>query len=330
MSRYFSGITPSSAKGLHLGNYLGAVQQHVALQGQGETIYFIANLHSLNTVYDPALVASNTLNTYIDWLALGLDPAKSIIFVQSDIPAIPQLQTILNNCVTLAEMKRMHAFKDKLAENADTDTISMGLFNYPILMSADILAFEPDFVPVGEDQAQHLEICREMARTFNNRYGDILKIPELKLHKTTARVLGNDGERKMGKSLGNDLTIFAEEKEVRQQIFATITDRNRIHPTDPGDPDKNVIFSWMRMLDFDREKQADYEARYRAGTVGDVEVKKVFYEHFLDYFKTHRARRTELEKDEASIRQIMAQAAAQANQIAEEVLAKVRTAVGVE
>lgn len=329
MSRYFSGINPSSAKGLHLGNYLGAVQQHVALQGQGKTIYFIANLHSLNTVHDPALVASNTLNTYIDWLALGLDTEQSIFFVESDIPAIPQLQAVLNNCVTLAEMKRMHAYKDKLGVDADIDTINMGLFNYPILMAADILAFEPDFVPVGEDQQQHVEICREIARTFNLRYGDILVIPELRLHKETARVLGNDGERKMSKSLGNDIPIFAEEKVVRQQIFATITDRNRIHPTDPGDPDKNVIFSWMRMLDFDGGKQADYEARYRAGTVGDVEIKKDFYEHFLTYFKAHRHKRAELEKDEPAIREMMSAGAAQANAIAEGVLARVRQAIGV-
>ncbi len=328
--RYVSGLNPSSAKGLHLGNYLGAVKQHVEFQDQGEGFFFIANLHALNSIFDRATFDTNTHNTYLDFLALGLDPAKCTFYIESDIPAIPYLQTILNNCVTVGEMKRMHAYKDKLQGDTDPDTINMGLFNYPILMAADILVFNPDSVPVGKDQQQHVEICREMAKTFNNRYGKTFKEPEAYIKKEAAAVLGTDGERKMSKTLGNDITIFADEKVIYKQVMGTITDRNRIHPTDPGDPAKNVLFSYMRFLNFDAAKLADYEAKYRAGTIGDVQIKKDFYEHFLNYFAAQRQKRAELVANPDYVTKVRAEAAAQANAIANQMLERVKLAVGIK
>jgi tryptophanyl-tRNA synthetase len=328
--RFLSGINPSSSKGLHLGNYLGAVQQHVAFQAQGECYYFIADLHSLNSIFDPREVADNTFNTYLDFLALGLDPDKCVFYIESDIPAIPQIQTILNNCVTVSEMNRMHAYKDKLAKGADAEAINMGLFNYPVLMAADILAFRADAVPVGRDQQQHVEICREMAHTFNLRYGDVLKEPEVLIKADVAAVIGTDGERKMSKSLGNDITIFADEQTIRQQIFATVTDRNRVHPTDPGDPDKNVLFSYMKFLGYDETKRRDYEDRYRRGAVGDVEIKKEFFAHYLAYFADQRAKRAELAARPDDIRAMMQANAVKANAVADQTLADVRRAVGLD
>jgi tryptophanyl-tRNA synthetase len=197
--RILSGINPSSAKGLHLGNYFGAVKSHVEFQNEGDCFIFIANVHSLNSIFDGKEVAANTENIFIQYLAFGIDPEKTTFYVESDIPEINYLQSILNNTVTVAELKRMHGYKDKLAKNVSQDAINMGLFCYPVLMAADILIFKPDIIPVGEDQAQHVEITREMANTFNNRYGKILKVPELSIKKEAARVKGTDGERKMSK-----------------------------------------------------------------------------------------------------------------------------------
>lgn len=328
--RILSGITPSSSKGLHIGNYFGAVRSHVEFQDKGECFYFIADYHALNTVFNRDEFARNVYETYLDYLALGIDLEKTTFFVESHVPAIFELTEILNNVVSMGQMQRMHAYKDKLADaDADIGSINMGLFNYPILMAADILAFAPDIIPVGEDQAQHVEIARDIAGSFNHRYGEVLKVPELFIKKEVARVPGTDGVRKMGKSLGNDITIFAEEELIRKQIMAIVTDPARIHPTDPGDPAKNVTFLYMKLLDFDAAKVAEYEERYRAGSVGDVELKQELYKHFLEYFSTFRAKRAELAaKPRAEIIGLMRDNAAKANVVASEVMGRVREAIG--
>lgn len=328
MKRILSGINPSSTKGLHLGNYFGMVRPAVDFQNDGECFYFVANVHSLNTVFDPTEVKNNTLNIYTEFLAFGVDPDKTVFYVESDIPAITYLQTILNNTVTVAELQRMHAYKDKLQEDVSPDALGMGLFSYPVLMAADILAFDADVIPVGEDQAQHVEICREMARTFNNRYGAILKIPELYIKKDVARVKGIDGQRKMSKSLGNDIPIFAREEEIKKQIMSIKTDPARIHPTDPGDPAKNVAFDYLGLLEYGKDKLFEMEERYRKGTVGDVEIKKILYEVFLEYFKDMRAKKVELSKNQDYILELRKKGAEKANKIAEQTLQKVKEVVG--
>ncbi len=333
--RILSGITPSSEKGLHLGNFLGAVTPHLEFQGQGECFYFIANLHALNNVFDPEQVQNNTLNIFIEYLAFGLDPQKTTFYIQSDIPAIPYLQTILNNAVTVAELQRMHAYKDKLQNDVSQDAINFGLFSYPVLMSADILLFKPDIIPVGEDQTQHVEICRDIARSFNTRYGNVLKVPELYVKKDVARVPGIDGKRKMSKSLGNDIPIFADEQIVKKQIMAITTDPARIHPTDPGNPEKNVAFSFMRLLEYNTIKSdtmptlEDMEERYRSGTIGDVEIKKTLFTVFMERFSEIRKKKEELKHNMDYIIELRKKGAIRANEIAEKTIEEVKAAVGV-
>ncbi|MDP4010879.1 MAG: tryptophan--tRNA ligase, partial [Candidatus Roizmanbacteria bacterium] len=270
MKRILSGITPSSTKGLHLGNYLGMVKPAIEFQKESQCFYFVANLHGLNNVFIPEEIYRNTMNIFVEYLAFGVDPEKTTFFVESDIPGIPYLQTILNNAVTVSELKRMHGYKDKLQNDIAQDQIGMGLFSYPVLMAADILLFKPDVIPVGEDQSQHVEIAREIARTFNNRYGDILKIPELSVQKNVARVPGIYGDRKMSKSLGNDIPIFGTEQEIKKQIMSIKTDPARIHPTDPGNPDKNLAFTYFDLLKYEANKLEEMKEKYRKGKIGDV------------------------------------------------------------
>lgn len=328
--RPLSGINPSSAKGLHLGNYFGAVKPHVEFQDKGDCFYFVANVHSLNSVFSKKEVEQNTENVFIEYLAFGIDPEKTTFFVESDIPSIMYLQTILNNVVSVAELMRMHAYKDKMQNDVSQDSINVGLFSYPMLMAADILAFRPDVVPVGEDQTQHIEICRDIARAFNSRYGDVLVVPELYIKKESAKVIGIDGERKMSKSLGNDIPVFAEEKELKKQINRITTDPNRIHPNDPGDPAKNVAFSYLELLEYDVNKLNDMKERYKKGTIGDVEIKEQLYNSFMDYFKPMRDKKKELLNNLDYIRQLRLNGAQKANKVAEETLAKVKKAIGFE
>ena len=328
--RILSGINPSSSKGLHIGNYFGAVKRFVELQDKGECFFFVANLHSLNTIFQGKEVSENTDNVFAEYLALGIDPEKSVFFVESDLAEITYLQTILNNVVTVAELKRMHGYKDKLAKDIDQDAISAGLFEYPVLMAADILLFSPDVVPVGDDQTQHVEIAREIARTFNNRYGDILKIPQVSVEKQTSRVMGTDGKRKMSKSLGNDISIFADEKTVKKQIRGIVTDPARIKPTDPGDPEKNICFTYLRLFNHHPETQIlELEDRYRKGTVGDVEIKNMVEEAFFFVFAPYRAKKAELIQNTGVLNNLRKLGAEKAVATAKTKIAEVRAACGV-
>lgn len=327
--RILSGINPSSNKGLHIGNYFGMVKRFVELQTEGECLFLVANLHSLNTVYTPDEIRNNTSAIFLQYLALGIDPQKSIFFVESDVPEIPYLQTILNNVVTVAELKRMHGYKDKLAHEVSPDEISAGLFEYPVLMAADILLFDVDLVPVGEDQKQHVEITREIARTFNNRFGNVLTVPEVKIQKETARILGTDGQRKMSKSLGNDLPIFGNEKELYTHIMRITTDPSRIRPTDPGDPAKNVCFSYLQLLDFDPQQLEELREQYREGKIGDVAIKEMLYEKFLHYFKPYRDTHVELAADAPKLSALRKAGSERAREIATKTISKVQRACGI-
>jgi len=328
-----SGINPSSSKGLHLGNYLGAVKQHVEMQYESfRAYYFIADYHALNTIFDPEQLRSNVFNTYLDYLAFGLEPTRDnvLFYIQSSIPEICELNIILNNLVSMSELNKMHAFKDKLEKGRKVESINHGLFNYPVLMAADILIFNAEIIPVGEDQVQHVEITRNIAKKFNNRYGTILTVPEVFVKKETGRILGTDGERKMSKSLGNYISVFSDESIIKEQIFSITTDQKRIHLSDPGDPKRNVIFSYMRFMNFDREKLAKFEEGYKNGTVGDVEIKKDFYSFYLDFFSQMRKRRKEYETRKDEINEMIQKNNQEARQIAKETIAKVRKAVGLD
>ena len=270
--RILSGITPSGDE-LHLGNYFGAIKPQIELQNQAnyETYYFIADLHALTTVKDSDQLERNITGVVLDFLSLGLDPQKSVFFRQSDVPQHSQLAIVLANYVSFGQMKRMHAFKDKLEKGVERDAINMGLFNYPILMAADILLYKPYGIPVGEDQRQHVEITRDIADAFNRTYhNDIFPLPLPLIRENVGKIIGTDGTRKMSKSLGNIISIFQDEKIIQKQISGCFTDPNHIHANDPGKIEGNPVFIYHDLVNQNLAEVADLKQRYQAGQVGDV------------------------------------------------------------
>lgn len=330
MNRVVSGITPSG-KGLHIGNYFGAVEPQVNLVSKvDEAFYFVADLHALTTIRDPKILEDNILNVVLDYLALGLDPEKVIFFRQSDVKAHSELAVILGNFVSMGQMKRMHAYKDKLAKGSEMEDINMGLFNYPILMAADILLYKPSGVPVGEDQRQHVELTRDIALNFNRAAGkDALVLPEPLIGKETGRIIGTDGQRKMGKSLGNTVTIFDDEETIRKQIFSVFTDPGRVRATDPGKIEGNMAFVYHDLINDNKEEVEDLKNRYKSGNVGDVEVKQKLFEAHLRKFAEARNKRKELENNLDMVKIILEKGAIKAASVAEQTLVEVKTAIGI-
>ena len=328
--RILSGITPSGSA-LHIGNYFGAVKPQIQLQNTiEETYYFVADLHALTTVQSREVLEQNIHNVVVDYLALGLDPNKCVFFRQSDVPQHSQLAIVLANYVTYGHMQRMHAFKDKLQKGADEGSINMGLFNYPILMAADILLYKPSGVPVGEDQRQHIEITRDMAEAFNKAYKkEVFPLPEPLISKETGKIMGTDGQRKMSKSLGNTIGIFDDEAVIKKQIMSAYTDPGRQKATDPGKIEGNTVFMYHDLLNENKEEVADLKSRYQAGTVGDVEVKEKLVAAHQKYFASARARRKELESDTEQVKNILAEGAAKAQKFAEETLREVYETIGI-
>jgi tryptophanyl-tRNA synthetase len=328
--RVLSGITPSGSE-LHIGNYFGAVKPHIELQNSdAETFYFVADLHALTTIKDRDQLEKNIYGVVLDYLALGLDPEKSVFFRQSDVPEHSELAVVLANYVSLGQMKRMHAFKDKLQKGADQESINMGLFNYPILMTADILLYKPDGVPVGEDQRQHVELARDIADSFNKTYGkEVLPLPEPLISKALGRIVGTDGERKMSKSLGNIISIFEDEAIIKQQIMRCFTDPTRIHPTDPGRVEGNPVFIYHDLVNQNLEEVAELKERYTKGTVGDVEVKQKLFDAHLKAFSSAREKRLRLENDMEEVKQILARGAHKARAAAAKTLEEVYTTIGI-
>jgi tryptophanyl-tRNA synthetase len=328
--RILSGITPSGSA-LHIGNYFGMVQPSIALQNDADytTYYFIADLHALTTIKDGAVLANNIRNVVLDYLALGLDPNKAVFFRQSMVPAHAELAVVLANYIGYGQMKRMHAFKDKLQQGQDVDSINMGLFNYPILMAADILLYKPYGVPVGEDQRQHIELARDIAEAFNKAHGqEVLPLPEPLISKATGKIVGTDGERKMSKSLGNIIGIFDDPAVVRKQIMASYTDPNRKKATDPGKVEGNPVFMYHDLINDNAEEVAELKERYLRGAVGDVEVKEKLFAAHQRLFAPARERRLALAADLAKVDEILQQGADKAQAFARQTLTEVYTIVG--
>ncbi len=328
MKRILSGITPSGSK-LHIGNYFGAVKPQIDFQDSDhQTLYFVSDLHALTTVKDKTILEDNIRNVILDYLALGIDPEKTIFFRQSDVSEHSELAIVLANYISFAQMQRMHAYKDKLSKGADVN-INMGLFNYPILMAADILLYQVDGVPVGEDQRQHIELARDIAENFNKVVKkDFFKKPEPIISKDLGKVIGTDGKRKMSKSLGNIIGIFDDEKVIKKQIMSCFTDPNRIKATDPGVVEGNPVFIFHDLLNQNKEEVADLKARYLKGTVGDVEVKEKLFNAHLEYFKEERALRKNLENDPELIKKILESGKNRAKEIAEKTIKEVYEIVG--
>lgn len=326
--RILSGITPSGSQ-LHIGNYFGAVAPQIALQDTHDTHYFVADLHALTTIHDRDQLEENVTGVVLDYLALGLDPDKCVFFRQSDVPEHSQLAVVLANYVSYGQMKRMHAFKDKLQVGTSVDSINMGLFNYPILMAADILLYKPYGVPVGEDQRQHIELTRDIADNFNKAYKtSVFPLPEPLISKEVGRIIGTDGERKMSKSLGNIIGIFDDETVIEKQIMRSYTDPTRLKASDPGRVEGNPVFLYHDLMNDDKKEVEDLKKRYKSGDIGDVEVKQKLVAAHKSKFGEARGRRKELEGDMVMVQQILAKGAKKARELASQTLQEVYRVIG--
>jgi tryptophanyl-tRNA synthetase len=318
--RVLSGIQPTGR--FHWGNYFGAIRQYIDLQHENDGYYFIANLHALTTVREPKTLRQNTLDAVIDLLALGLDPNKATIFVQSDVPEVSELTWLLMTGTPMGLLERCHAYKEKKARNVTADA---GLFTYPVLMAADILAYDSNIVPVGEDQTQHLEVTRDIARSFNHFFGETFVIPEAKTLERGAKVPGTDGE-KMSKSYNNTLAIFADPKGQRKEIMRIQTDSRPMEA--PKDPETDHLYQLYSLFaaDQDREAMADM---YRRGGFGYGDVKKALADEAEKHFADARSRRFEIAQKPDYVREILRDGAARARKKAQEVLRRAQVASGI-
>ncbi len=319
--RVLSGIQPTGR--FHWGNYFGAIRQYIDLQTEDEAYYFIANLHALTTVRDPALLKQLTLDAAVDLLALGLDPQKAILFVQSDVPEVSELCWLLMTDAPMGLLERCHAYKDKKAKGLAAEA---GLFTYPVLMSADILAYDADTVPVGEDQVQHIEVCRDLAQRFNSKFGETFVMPKAKLLDSSAKVPGLDGE-KMSKSYNNTLELFDDAKAQRKKIMRIPTDSR---PMDqPKDPADDVLYQLFSLVATDLQR-AEMEAQYRRGGFGYGEVKKALADAADAFLGPARERRAQWESRPDDVRDVLAGGAAKARKKAGAVLARAQVACGIK
>lgn len=317
--RVLSGIQPTGRP--HWGNYFGAIRQYIDLQNEEESYYFIANLHALTTVRDPSLLASYTLDAAIDLLALGLDPTRATLFVQSDVPEVSELCWILLTGAPMGLLERCHAYKDKKAKGLTADA---GLFNYPVLMAADILAYDADTVPVGDDQLQHIEVCRDLAGSFNHHFGQVFSMPKAKILDASAKVPGTDGE-KMSKSYNNTLEIFEDPQAQRKKIMRITTDSR---PMDqPKEPEGDHLFQLYSLVATPEERES-MAAKYRRGGFGYGEVKKALADAAERYFADARSRRQILAAQPEKTREILADGARRARKKAVQVLQRAQRACG--
>ena len=317
--RVLSGIQPTGR--FHWGNYFGAIQQYIDLQEEDESYYFIANLHALTTIRNHTELQQNTLDAALDLLALGLDPDRAILFVQSDVPEISELCWILMTGAPLGLLERCHAYKEKKAKNLAADA---GLFTYPVLMAADILAYDSDVVPVGEDQVQHIEVCRDLARSFNHQFGEVFVLPKAKILDSAAKVPGTDGE-KMSKSYGNTIEIFQTPKVMRKTIMRIKTDSRPME--DPKNPDEDHLYQLYSLFASDADRDA-MAAKYHAGGFGYGEVKKALADAAENYFSDAFQRRAELEAHPDRVREILGDGAQRARRKANSVLKRAQEASG--
>src|SRR3989339_994336 len=320
--RVLSGMQPSGKP--HLGNYLGAMKRHVALQEKYECLYFIANYHALTTVRDGKNLEEMTRELAADYLALGIDPKKTAFFKQSDVPEVTELTWILSTITPFGLLERAHAWKDALAKGKKNPTA--GLFQYPVLMAADILAYQSDFVPVGKDQKQHIEIARDIAQTFNSTYGDTLTLPADLIEEEVETIIGTDGVHKMSKSYGNTVEIFAPEEELRKQIMSMVTDPSSIKKDDPGNPDICNVFSLQKI--FNPSETKEIKQGCKNATLGCVDCKKKLLTAVLEELKKPREKRIELEKNLDYIDEVLKKGAKIARSSAAKTLDEVRKKVG--
>jgi tryptophanyl-tRNA synthetase len=318
--RILSGIQPSGA--LHLGNYFGMMRPAIELQEKGEAFYFIANYHSMTSLFDPAERRKNTLDVALDFLACGLDPKKSVFFKQSDVPEVTELTWLLSTVTPMGLLERGTSYKDKIAKGIAP---SHGLFAYPVLMAADILIYDSNVVPVGRDQKQHVEMTRDMAIKFNETYGQTFVIPEPLIREEVAVVPGTDGQ-KMSKSYGNTIEIFGEEKVLRKKVMSFLMDSRTPQEPKP-DAEKNLAIQLLKLVAAPAAAK-EWEDRLRAGGLGYGDLKKALFEQYWNYFAEPRKKRAELAANVDYVNGVLADGAHRARTKADEVLQRARKACG--
>lgn len=319
MKRILSGIKPTGKP--HIGNYFGMMRPAIEWQDKGEAFYFIADYHALTTVFDPVKLREYSRGVALDFLACGLDPAKAVLFRQSDVPAHTELAWLLSCQTPMPMLENAHAYKDHLAKEK---TVSHGLFAYPVLMAADILIYDSDIVPVGKDQKQHVEITRDLANKMNSIYGPIFKIPEASILPTVATIPGLDGQ-KMSKSYDNTIELFLEEKALKKKIMGIVTDSTPVEA--PKDPATSSIVALYRLF----APEADVtqmEMDFRAGGFGYGDFKKRLFGAVWEYFSAMRTKRAELAADSGYVDSVLKAGAERASSTANQVMERVRKAVG--
>ena len=295
----------------------------IELQEQGEAFYFIADWHSMTSLFAPEERRKNSLDVALDFLACGLDPKKTVFFKQSDIPEVAELMWLLGTVTPMGLLERCHSYKDKLAKGL---SFNFGLFAYPVLMAADILIYDSNVVPVGQDQKQHVEVTRDIAIKFNEQYGETFVIPEAQIRAATAKVPGTDGE-KMSKSYGNTIEIFGDEKALRAKIMSIKTDSRT--PKEPKpDADQNLVIQLLKAINASVAKE--YEEKLRAGGLGYGDLKKKLFEVYWEYFAAARQKRAELVANLDYVHEVLRDGAARAQAQAQKVLKRARVASGLE
>ena len=320
MKRSLSGIQPSGV--LHIGNYFGAIKQFVELQNEYEGFYFLANYHALTSSPKGEDLKNNTINVILDYLALGLDPEKSTLFLQSDVPEHTELSWILSNVTPMGLLERAHSYKDKTAKGIKPN---VGLFTYPVLMASDILIYSPDIVPVGKDQKQHVEITRDIATKFNETYGkEVFKLPKEKIVENVATVPGIDGD-KMSKSYGNVINMFGSKKQLKKQIMSIVTDSTPLE--EPKNPDNNI--TKLYSLFATEEEVNALKEKFLAGNFGYGHAKTELFDKFMDYFAPFQKKREELLQNMDYVNEILKKGARKARKIATKKVDEVRDVVGI-
>ena len=317
--RVLSGIQPSGK--LHIGNFFGAMRQHLQLQAEHDSFYFIADYHALTSHPTPEEIAGHTLDVAMDYLALGLDTDKTVFWRQSDVPEVTELTWLLACITPVGLLQRCTSYKDKVAQGLSPNH---GLFTYPVLQAADILIYNSELVPVGADQKQHIEVTRDIAIRFNNAYGEVFTVPKEHIIESVAIVPGVDG-RKMSKSYGNTIEIFEPEKSAKKKIMKIVTDSTPVE--EAKDPDKCNVFALLKLV-ASPEELVEWENKYRNGGMGYGHAKKRLAELMLDYFRPFREKRSELENNISYVKEVLANGAERAKAVASETLEKARQAVG--
>jgi len=317
--RVLSGIQPSGK--LHIGNYFGAIRQHLQLQAENEAFYFIADYHALTSFPKPVQLRQYCLDVTMDYIALGMDTEKTVFWRQSDVCEVTEFAWILSCVTPMGLLRRCTSYKEKIAQGLSPNH---GLFAYPVLQAADILIFNSDLVPVGADQKQHIEVTRDIAVKFNNTYGEILTIPSEHILESVAVVPGIDGQ-KMSKSYDNTIEIFEPEKKLAKKIMQIVTDS--IPVENPKDPDKCNVFALLKLVAAE-EELTEWQRKYRAGGTGYSTVKKRLAELLIEYFRPYRQKRADLENNLDFVERVLKEGARKAKAVARSTLEKARKAVG--